>query len=75
MAIAGRGFFVVQDTSGNQFFTRNGQVGLNAEGELITRSGLKLTQTLKSPWTQPKSACLKMALFLQSFRTLPILSP
>ena len=26
MAIAGRGFFVVQDTSGNQFFTRNGQV-------------------------------------------------
>jgi flagellar basal-body rod protein FlgG len=49
LALAGRGFFVVQDTAGNQFFTRNGQFGLNAEGELITQSGLRVDPNIEIP--------------------------
>jgi flagellar basal-body rod protein FlgG len=39
-AIAGRGFFVVQMPDGTETYTRNGQFGVNAEGELVTQSGL-----------------------------------
>lgn len=49
MALAGRGFFVVQDTAGNEFYTRNGQFGLNAEGELITQSGMRVSPNIEIP--------------------------
>ena len=39
LAIVGRGFFVVQTTDGREFYTRNGQFGINANGELITQTG------------------------------------
>jgi flagellar basal-body rod protein FlgG len=39
VAIVGRGFFVVQTTDGREFYTRNGQFGTNANGELITQMG------------------------------------
>ena len=33
------GFFVIQDMNGNEFYTRNGQFGTNANGELVTQAG------------------------------------
>ena len=39
LAIAGRGFFVVESPDGTENFTRNGQFGVNAEGELVTQAG------------------------------------
>ncbi|UIJ39052.1 flagellar basal-body rod protein FlgF [Desulfobaculum bizertense] len=42
LAISGEGFFKVQDENGTSFYTRNGHFGLNAEGELINGSGLRV---------------------------------
>ncbi len=39
VALVGRGFFVVQDMNGNEFYTRNGQFGTNSNGELVTQAG------------------------------------
>lgn len=49
MALAGRGFFVVEATDGSEFYTRNGQFGLNSEGELITQSGLRVSPNIEVP--------------------------
>ena len=38
-AIQGDGFFVVQDSSGNQFLTRNGHFFLDKDGYLVDRQG------------------------------------
>lgn len=38
-AIQGNGFFVVQNTQGQQAFTRDGNFTLNAQGDLLTQSG------------------------------------
>jgi len=38
-AIQGNGFFVVQDPSGQQAFTRAGNFTLNANGQLLTQNG------------------------------------
>ena len=38
-AIVGRGFFVVETPDGREFFTRNGQFGLNAQGQFVTQNG------------------------------------
>jgi flagellar hook protein FlgE len=40
MAIAGKGFFMVKDGSGNAFFTRDGEFGFDATGHLQTSSGM-----------------------------------
>ena len=48
-AIAGRGFFVVQMPDGTETFTRNGQFGVNAEGELVTQSGLVVSPGIEIP--------------------------
>ncbi len=39
MAIAGEGFFQVQDPDGNIFFTRAGQLNFDAEGNLVDSMG------------------------------------
>ncbi len=40
MALQGNGFFVVQDTSDNQTsFTRDGDFGVNSQGQLVTSEG------------------------------------
>ena len=39
LAIASRGFLVVQMIDGTELYTRNGQLGLNFEGELVTQAG------------------------------------
>lgn len=40
--ISGSGFFVVQDASGKQFFTRDGVFNIDSDGNLVTQSGLKV---------------------------------
>jgi len=42
MAIQGNGFFVLQDSSGVQSFTRNGQVSENSAGALVGFNGAEL---------------------------------
>jgi flagellar hook protein FlgE len=42
MAIQGDGFFIVQDSSGGQEYTRNGVFKLNANNELVTSMGNRL---------------------------------
>lgn len=42
MALSGAGFFVVQDPSGAQTYTRNGDFTTNSSGELITLGGQKV---------------------------------
>jgi len=40
LAITGSGFFVVQDTSGAMYYTRNGDFECDADGTLVTSEGL-----------------------------------
>ena len=42
LAIDGKGFFVVEDADGGDFYSRAGQFTMNPEGELVTLGGLKL---------------------------------
>ena len=42
LAIKGTGFFVVQDTSGSIFLTRDGSFKVNSSGELVNESGYTL---------------------------------
>ncbi len=42
LAIDGGGFFLVQDTAGNKFYTRAGNFGLDSLGNIVTPTGLKL---------------------------------
>ncbi|MFC3150013.1 flagellar hook protein FlgE [Litoribrevibacter euphylliae] len=39
LAINGEGFFVVQNTLGEQFYTRSGMFGLDREGYIVTNTG------------------------------------
>ena len=48
-AIAGRGFFVIQMPDGSEAFTRNGQFGVNAEGELVTQAGQVVSPGIEIP--------------------------
>jgi flagellar basal-body rod protein FlgG len=49
MAIAGRGFFVIEGADGQEYYTRNGQFGLNAEGELVTAAGNMVSPGIEIP--------------------------
>src|SRR5215471_10933281 len=42
LAIQGDGFFIVQATTGEQLYTRNGNFRTNAENQLVTTTGNKL---------------------------------
>lgn len=42
LAVDGDGFFQVNDSAGNQFYTRDGQFGLNNVGEIVNNKGLTL---------------------------------
>ena len=42
VAIEGRGFFEVTDTGGQRFYTRDGDFRTNANGEIVTASGLSV---------------------------------
>src|SRR3954470_12479252 len=42
LAIQGEGFFMVRNSDGEQFYTRNGQFKTNASNELVTLTGERL---------------------------------
>ncbi len=42
VAINGTGFFTVQAADGSEAYTRDGQMGLSLEGNLITKDGLQI---------------------------------
>jgi len=46
LMISGNGYFVVQDGSGNQYFTRDGHFSLDSEGNLCTASGMRVCGTI-----------------------------
>ena len=49
ISIAGRGFFVVEMPDGSEAYTRNGQLGINAEGELVTQAGHLISPGVEVP--------------------------
>jgi len=49
VALVGRGFFVIQTPDGREFYTRNGQFGTNANGELVTQSGNLVSPGISLP--------------------------
>ena len=42
LAIQGDGFFIVEGSSGGQFYSRNGQFKTNANNEIVTTTGFRL---------------------------------
>lgn len=50
IALNGNGFFVVEEQStGKQFYTRNGWFQLNSDGELLTHKGMSVLDDSGSP--------------------------
>lgn len=49
IAINGRGFFEVELPDGNPGYTRDGQLSINSEGQLVNSSGLPIVPTLNIP--------------------------
>ncbi len=49
MAINGRGFFMVQDPSGEVLYTRAGNFSLNAQGQLVDTQGRPLVPQVQIP--------------------------
>jgi flagellar basal-body rod protein FlgG len=47
-ALDGKGFFQVQDASGNNFFTRDGSFKVNSQGYLVNNAGHKVMGTNKA---------------------------
>lgn len=43
--ISGNGFYVVQDSAGKQYFTRDGIFSMDSNGNLVTQSGMKVVAT------------------------------
>ncbi|ANE35123.1 flagellar hook protein [Campylobacter iguaniorum] len=62
MAIQGDGFFGIRGIDGNIYFTRNGDFGVDSEGNLVNRNGLFLqgTMTTISPTTLSQNATQKL---------------
>src|SRR5271157_3484232 len=56
MAIQGNGFFVLQDASGNQTFSRNGQVTQSTNGTLLGFNGEQLMGYLLNSSGTPSGA-------------------
>jgi len=49
VAVDGRGFLPIQQADGTTAYTRNGQLHLNKEGQLVTAEGLLLQPTIAVP--------------------------
>ena len=60
LMISGSGFFVVQDSDGKQYFTRDGVFSMDSNGNLVTQSGMKVVgaETLYS--TSSSSTTVKV---------------
>jgi flagellar basal-body rod protein FlgG len=49
VAVDGRGFLPIQQADGTTAYTRNGQLHLNREGQMVTAEGLLLQPTIAVP--------------------------
>jgi len=49
LAVNGRGFFQILQPNGNISYTRNGQFGLNSEGQIVNVNGLLLEPAITVP--------------------------
>jgi flagellar basal-body rod protein FlgG len=49
VALGGRGFFVLEDPDGTEFYTRDGRFNLNADGELVNNAGFRLSPGIQVP--------------------------
>ncbi|MEY4590601.1 MAG: hypothetical protein RL497_2677 [Pseudomonadota bacterium] len=49
VAVDGRGFIPIQQADGTTAYTRNGQLHLNGEGQMVTADGLLLQPTISVP--------------------------
>ena len=54
LMISGNGFFVVQDSSGKLFYTRDGVFSCDSEGNIVNQSGMKVVAA-KSAYTNASS--------------------
>lgn len=54
LMISGNGFFVVQDSEGKLYYTRDGVFSCDSEGNIVTQSGMKVVAA-KSPYTNASS--------------------
>ncbi|MBE7710640.1 MAG: flagellar hook-basal body complex protein [Cyanobacteria bacterium SIG31] len=58
--ISGNGYFVVQDSDGTQYFTRDGVFTTDSDGNLVTQSGMKVVGA-SSPYSgTPSSATVRI---------------
>ena len=49
LALGSRGFFVVEDRDGNEFYTRDGRFTVDRDGELVNASGMRLSPGIAIP--------------------------
>jgi flagellar basal-body rod protein FlgG len=49
IALGGRGFFVVEDMDGAEFYTRDGRFSVNSEGDLVNAAGMMLSPGISIP--------------------------
>ena len=54
LMISGNGFFVVQDSDGKLYYTRDGVFSTDSEGNVVNQSGMKVVAA-KSPYTNASS--------------------
>ena len=58
--ISGNGYFVVQDSDGTQYFTRDGVFTTDSDGNLVTQSGMKVVGA-SSPYSgTPSSSTVRV---------------
>ncbi|WP_412058303.1 flagellar basal-body rod protein FlgG [Bartonella sp. DGB2] len=58
IAIAGRGYFEVQDPAGNVFYTRSGSFNLNENGDLVTLDGYQVQPPINIPADRSKDGLI-----------------
>lgn len=49
LALGSRGFFVVEDPDGTEYYTRDGHFNINANGDLVTPAGFLLSPGIQVP--------------------------
>lgn len=49
VALGGRGFFVLEDPEGNELYTRDGHFSVNADGEVVSAAGFRLSPGIQIP--------------------------
>ena len=60
LMISGSGFFVVEDSDGKQYFTRDGVFSMDSNGNLVTQSGMKVVGAESLYSTSSSSTTVKV---------------